>query len=165
MGVRALHPRPQVAAVYPGLAAADGSAVPAAGPWDVREKHRAAARDSRSAAGLDFPWAVAAPLVGQGAELPERQGRRPAARQRVACLERQLLLVEAGRVRAAPEQPPGEWASAGPQVPQASRLPGCPLAQQPVPWEPFSAPPEQPPEQESREWQGPPVLLEALQVR
>ena len=72
MGVRALHPRPQAAAVYPGWAAADESAVPAAGPWDVREKHRAAARDSQSAADLDFPRAVAAPLVEQGAEPPER---------------------------------------------------------------------------------------------
>jgi hypothetical protein len=168
MGVRALHPRPQAAAVYPGWAAADESAVPAAGPWDVREKHRAAARDSRSAAGLDFPWAVAAPLVEQGAEPPERQGqRRPVARQRVVCLERQLQLVAVRWLRAAPEQPPGEWASAGLQVPQASRLPACPLAQQAVsvPWEPFSAPQEQPPEQGSREWQGLPALLRALQVR
>ena len=166
MGVRALHPRPQTASVYLGLAAADESAVPAAGQWDVREKHRAAARDSPSAAGLDFPSAVAVPLVEQGAELPERQAqRRPVARQRVVCLERQLPLVEVEWLLAAPEQPPGEWASAGPQVPPASRVPGCPLARQPVPWEPFSAPQERPPEQGSREWQGPPVLLRALQVR
>jgi hypothetical protein len=125
MGVRALHPRPQAAAVYPGLAAAGESVVPAAGHWDVREKYRAAARDSRSAVGLDFLWAVAVSLVEQGNELAERQGQRQrAARQRVVCREPRLLLVEVGWLRAVPEQPPGERASAGPQVPQASRLPG-----------------------------------------
>lgn len=125
MGVRAPHPRPQAAAAYPGLAAADESVVPAAGHWDVREKYRAAARDCRSEAAPDFRWAVAVPLVEQGDELPEPQGQlRPAARQRVVCREPRLLLVEVGWLRAVPEQPPGEWASAGPQVPQASRLPG-----------------------------------------
>lgn len=129
MGVRARHPRPQAAAVYPGSAAADESVVPAAGHWDVREKYRAAARDSRSAAGLDSLRAVAVPLVGPGDELPQRQGqRRPAARQGVVCLERLRLLAEVGWLRAVPEQPPGEWASAGPQVPAASRLPGELLA-------------------------------------
>lgn len=129
MGVRARHPRPQAAAVYPGSAAADESVVPAAGHWDVREKYRAAARDSRSAAGLDSLRAVAVPLVGPGDELPQPQGqRRPAARQGVVCLERLRLLAEVGWLRAVPEQPPGEWASAGPQVPAASRLPGELLA-------------------------------------
>jgi len=160
MGAQAPHPRPQAAAVYPGLAAADESVVLAAAHWDAREKYRAAARDFLSAAGLDFQWAVAGPLVGQGDGLPERQAqRRPAALQKVACLEPQLL-VESAWPRAAREQAPGGW---------VSRLQGCLPAQELVHWEQFSDSQgllqELPPEQGSREWQGPPVWPRVGQVR
>jgi hypothetical protein len=67
-------------------------------------------------------------------------------------------------LRAAQEQPAGEWVSAGPQVPQASRLQGYLLAQGPAPWEPLSAPREPPPEQGSHEWQAPLVLPRARQA-
>jgi len=165
MGVLAPHPRPQAAAVYPGLAAADESVVQAGGHSDVREKYRGAARDSRSAAARDSRWAVAVPLVEQADEPPGRQGRRrPAAPQRVVCREPQPLLVEVPWLRAVQEQPPGEWVSAGPQVLQASPQQGDLLAQEPVPWEPLSAPQEGPPEQGSRERQAPPVLPRARQV-
>ena len=169
MGAQAPHPRPQAAAVYPGLAAADESVVLAAAHWDAREKYRAAARDFLSAVGLDFQWAVAGPLAGQGDGLPERQAqRRPAALQKVACLEPQLL-VESAWPRAAREQAPGGWVSARPQVPQASRLQGCLPAQELVHWEQFSDSQgllqELPPEQGSREWQGPPVWPRVGQVR
>jgi len=118
---------------------------------------------------LDFQWAVAGPLVGQGDGLPERQAqRRPAALQKVACLEPQLL-VESAWPRAAREQAPGGWVSARPQVPQASRLQGCLPAQELVHWEQFSDSQgllqELPPEQGSREWQGPPVWPRVGQVR
>jgi len=168
MGAQAPHPRPQAAAVYPGLAAADESVVLAAGHWAAREKYRARARDSLSAAGLDFQWAVAGPLVGQGDELPERQAqRRPAALQKVAWLEPQPL-VEAARPRAAEvqEQAPGEWVSALPRVPQASRRQDYLPAQAPVPWGQFSdSQGLLPPGQGSREWQGPPVWARVGQVR
>jgi hypothetical protein len=124
MDALALHQRPQAAAVYPGLAAADESVVPAAGQWNDREKYRAAARDFPSAAGLDFQWAASVPRAEQGDELPECQAqRRPAAPAKVVCLEPQLLLEAAGR-RAAEGQPPGEWASAQQQAPPASRRQG-----------------------------------------
>lgn len=165
MGVLAPHPRPQAAAVYPGLAAADESVVLAGGRSDVREKYRAAARDSRSAAGRDFRWAVAVPLVEQVDEPPGRQGqRRPAAPQRVVCREPQPLLVGVPWLRAVQEQLPGEWVSAGPQVRQASPQQGYLLAQEPVPSEPLSARQARPPEQGSHERQAPLVLARARQV-
>jgi hypothetical protein len=112
MGALALHQRPPAAAVYPGLAAADESVVLAAGHWNVREKYQAAARDFPSAAGLDFRWAAAAPVVEQADELPECQAQqRPAAQLKVVWLEPQLL-IEAAGLRAAQGQPPGEWVSA-----------------------------------------------------
>ena len=73
MGALALHQRPQTAAAYPGLAAADESVVLAAGHWDVRGKYRAAARDFPSATGRDFQWAAAVPRVALGDELLECQ--------------------------------------------------------------------------------------------
>jgi hypothetical protein len=162
MGARALHPRRQAAAVCLDLAAANESVVPAAVHWDVRAKYRAAARGFLSAAGLDFPWAAAVPLVEQGDELPERRARRPpAALQRVVCPGSQLR-VEAAWLRAAREQP-GERASACRSVPQASQLQGYLLAQEPVPSELFSAPQEQWRERGSRELGGPLVLLRARQ--
>jgi len=112
MGALALHQRPPAAAVYPGLAAADESVVLAAGHWNVREKYQAAARDFPSAAGLDFRWAAAAPVVEQADELPECQAQQqPAAQLKVVWLEPQLLNEAAG-LRAAQGQPPGEWVSA-----------------------------------------------------
>lgn len=112
MGALALHHRPPAAAVYPGLAAADESVVLAAGHRNVREKYQAAARDFPSAAGLDFRWAAAAPVVEQADELPECQvQQRPAAQLKVVWLEPQRL-VEAAGLRAAQGQPPGEWVSA-----------------------------------------------------
>jgi len=165
MGALARHLQPQAAAVYPGLAAADESVVLAGGHSDVREKYRGAGHGFRSAADRDFLWAVSVPPVEQGGDLPERQGpRRPAARQRVVCWERQPLLVEVAWLRAAQEQPAGEWVSAGPQVPQASRLQGYLLAQEPAPWEPLSARREPPPEQGSQEWPAPLVLPRARQA-
>ena len=99
------------------------------------------------------------PLVEQGDELPERQGqRRPAARQRVVCREPQPLQVELAWLRAAQEQPPCAWVSAGSSVALASWLLGYLPAQKPVPWEPFSAPQEPPPEQGLHAWQAPLVL-------
>ena len=109
-GARALRRRPQAAAVYPGLAAADESVVLAAGHWGVREKYRAAGRDSPSAGGRDFRWAVAVPMAEPEDELPERQARRrPAAPQPAVCSEPPLP-AEVAWLRAAQEQPPGEWA-------------------------------------------------------
>jgi hypothetical protein len=80
------------------------------------------------------------------------------------------LLGEAAWPRAAQEQAqaPGEWVSARPQVPQASRLQGYLPAQAPVPWEQFSDSQGLqglPPELGSREWQGPPVWPRVGQVR
>jgi len=165
MGVLAPHPRPQAAAVYPGLPAADESAVLAGGHSDVREKYRAAARDSPSAVGRDFRWAGAVQLVEQADEPPERQGQqRLAAPQRVVCREPQMLLVEVPWLRPVQQQPRGEWVSAGPQVPQASPRQGDLLALGPVPWEPLSAAQERPSEQVSHERQAPLVLPRARQV-
>jgi hypothetical protein len=165
MGALALHPRPQAAVVYRGLAVADESVVLAAGHWGVHEKHRAADRDFLSAADRDFQWAVAAPLVEQGDELPERPAQqRPAVLPRVVCLEPQLP-VEVARMGAAREQPPDEWVSPRPQVLEASRLQGHQPAQEPVPWEQFSVPQGQQQQRPEQEPQGPLALLPVGQVR